>query len=87
MGPLSRLWQGLEDVQNESSEAVEVPVVIELTTLLLDQASLSISYTRRLNIFKTLLKDPCKAKTLLKEKIALLQESESHLFGKKFTHI
>ena len=91
MGPLSRLWQGLEDVQNESSEAVEVPVdtfatVIELTTLLLGQASLSISYTRRLNIFKTLLKDPCKAKTLLKEKIALLQESESHLFGKKFTH-
>ena len=28
--------------------------------------------------------DTCKAKTLLKEKIALLQESEGHLFGKKF---
>ena len=26
MGPLSRLWKGLEDVRNESSEAVEVPV-------------------------------------------------------------
>ena len=93
MGPLSRLWEGLEDVRNESSEAVEVPVdtfatVIELTTLLLGQASLSISYTSRLNILKTLLKHPCKAKTLLKEKTALFQKSESHLFGKKFlSHI
>ena len=26
MGPLSRLWKGLEDVRNESSEAVEVTV-------------------------------------------------------------
>ena len=26
MGPLSRLWKGLEDVRNESSETVEVPV-------------------------------------------------------------
>ena len=39
MGPLSQLWKGLEDVRNDSSEAVEVPVVtlttlIEQTTLL-----------------------------------------------------
>ena len=45
MDPLSRLWKGLEDVRNESSEAVEVPVdafatLIEQTTLLLGQASL-----------------------------------------------
>ena len=77
MGPLSRLWKGLEDVQNESSEAVEVPVdtfatLIEQTTLLLGQASLSVSYARRLNILKTLLKDPRKAKTLLKEKNSLI---------------
>ena len=36
-----------------------------------------------LNIVKTLLKDPHKAKKL-KEKTALLQESESHILGKKF---
>ena len=93
MGPLSRLWKGLEDVRNESSEAVEVPVdtfptLIEQTTLLLGQASLSVSYARRLNIWKTLLKDPRKTKTFLKEKTALLQEDEGHLFGKKFrSHI
>ena len=73
--PLSRLWKGLEDVRNESSEAVEVPVdifatLIEQITLLLGQASLSISCARCLNILKTLLKDPRKAKTLLKEKTA-----------------
>ena len=35
-----------------------------------------------------MLKDPRKAKTLLKEKSALLQESESYLFSKKFrSHI
>ena len=58
--------------------------LIKQTAHLLGQASLSISYTRHLNFLKTLLKDPRKAKTLLKEKTALLQESESQLFGKKF---
>ena len=93
MGPLSRLWKGLEYVPNESFEAVEVPLdtfatLIEQTTLLLGQASLSISYAHCLNILKILLKDPRKAKTLLKEKTILLQEDEGHLFGKKFrSHI
>ena len=89
MGPLSRLWKGLEDVRNESSEAVEVPedtfpTLIEQTIPLLGQASLSISHARRLNTLKTLLKDPRKAKILLKEKTVLLQEDEGHLFGKTF---
>ena len=89
MGLLSRLWKGLEDVRHESSEAVEVPVdtfatLIEQTTLLLGQTSLLVSYARRLNMLKTLLKDPRKPKTLLKEKTALLQEHEGHLFGKQF---
>ena len=43
-----------------------------------------ISYERRLNILKTLVKHPRKAKTLLNEKTALLQEDEGHLFGEKF---
>ena len=55
---------------------MEVPIeafatLIEQTTFLLSQASLSISYARHLNILKTLLKDPRKVKTLLKEKTAL----------------
>ena len=93
MGPLLQLLIGLEDVWNKSSEAVDKPAGIfatltEQTTLLFGQASLSTSHTRRLNILKTQLKDPHKAKTLLKEKTASLQEDENHLFGKKFrSHI
>ena len=70
----------MENARNESSEAVEVTldtfaIVIKQTTLLLGQASL-------------LMKDPRKAKRLLKGKAALLQEIEGHLSGKKmsFTH-
>ena len=86
---LSRIWKALEDVRNESSEAAEVLVdtfatLIEQITVLLGQVSLLISYARRLNILKTLLKDPRKAKTLQKENTALLQEDECHLFGQKF---
>ena len=89
MGPLSRLWKGLEDVLNESSEAVEVPVgtfatMIERTTLLLGQASLLISHASLLSILKTLLKDPRKANSL--KKTALLQEDQGHLFEKNFVH-
>ena len=85
---LSQLWKRLEDVWNESCEVVGIPVdtfatMIEQTTPLLGQASLSISYARCLNILKTLLKDQRKAETLLKEKTALLQEDEGNLFGKK----
>ena len=58
--------------------------MIEQTTLLLGQTSLSTSHSHRLNILKTLVKDLRKAKTLLKEKTALLEEDEDNLFGKKF---
>ena len=67
---------------------MEVPVdtfakLIEQATLFLGRASLSISYTRRLNILKTLLNDPRKPKILQEEKAARFQEGENHLFPKK----
>ena len=88
MGPFKQLWKRLKDVWNEFSEAMEVPVdtfatLIEQATLFLGRASLSISYTRRLNILKTLLKDPRKPKILQEEKAAWFQEGENHLFPKK----
>ena len=88
MGPLSRLWKGLKDIRNESHKGVEVTVdtfatLIKETTLLLGQASVLVSYARRLNILKALQKDPRKAKTILKEKTAFLQEDKGHLFRKK----
>ena len=91
MGPLSRLWKGLEDVRNESSEAGEVPVdafatLIEQTTIFLGQASLLVSYARPLNILKTLLKDPCKVKTLLKEKQPYCKKMKVTYLAKNFVH-
>ena len=90
-GPLSRLWKGLENVRNESSEAVEVPVdtftsLIEQTTRLLGQASLSVSYGRHLNILKTLVKGPRKAKILLTEKQSYCKKMKVTYLAKNFVH-
>ena len=90
MGRLFRLWKGLEDIRKElSDETVEVPVdkfvtLVGQVILLLGQFSLSVSYTRRLNILKMITKDLRKAKAVLKENENILKESETHLFGKKF---
>ena len=71
MGLLSRLCKGLEGIRKApSDEAVEVPVdkfvtLVEQVILLLGQASCSVSYTRRLNILKMIMKDPRKAKAML----------------------
>ena len=68
MCPLSRSWKGLEDIRKApSDETVEVPVgkfvtLVEQVILLVGQASVSVSYTRRFNILKMIMKDPRKAK-------------------------
>ena len=68
-----------EDTKNVPDNTVPVPVedyinLIEQTVLLLDQALNSILYSRRLQILKGLIKDPKKAKNILKEKADLLQK-------------
>ena len=86
---LSRLWKGLKDIlKAPSDEALEVlkdkfATLFEEVILSLSQASLSVSYTRRINILKMITKDPRKAKSMLKENENILKESETHLFGKK----
>ena len=61
LGPLSRLWKGLEDIKNAPDDTVPVPVEDHINlieqTVLLGQASNSIFYSRRLQILKTLIKD------------------------------
>ena len=90
MDPLSRLWKGLEYIRKApSDQTIEVPVekfvaLVEQVILFLGQTSLSVSYTRQLNILKLITKDPRKAKAILKENENILKENETHLFGKKF---
>ena len=69
IGPLSRLWKGLEDIKNAPDDTVPVPLedhikLIEQTVLLLDQASNSILYSRRVQLLKIFLKTPKKLKIL-----------------------
>ena len=80
----------MEDITNAPDDTAPVPVedhikLTEQTVLLLGQASNSILHSRRLQILKTLIKDPKKAKNILKEKTDLLQKDDQSLFGKKFT--
>ena len=90
MGPLSRLWNGLEDVRSSKSDCVNVPIdefvnLVEQTTFLVGQVSTSVTYNRRLGVLKSVFKDSRKAKTLLKEKSELLSsQDDDNLFGKKF---
>ena len=85
--PVKRVSENPETSTSKPSEAMEVPADT-FATLIEQTTSLSITYTHRLKILKKLLKEPHKAKTLLKEKTATFQESVSHLFGKKFrSHI
>ena len=58
--------------------------MIEQIILVFGQASNSISYTRRMDILKQVVKDPIKAKNLLKEKKDFLHQEDEELFGKKF---
>ena len=81
--------EGSEDIKNAPDDTVLVPVedhikLIEQTVLLLGQAWNSILYSRRLQILKSLIKDPKKAKNILKQKADLLQNSDQNLFGQKF---
>ena len=80
LGPFSSLWKGLADIKNAPDDTVPVPVenhikLNEQAVLLLGQASNSTLYSQRLQILKTLIKDPKKAKSILKEKADLLQIS------------
>ena len=89
LGPLSKLWKGLKDIKNAPHDTVPVPAedhikLIKQTVFLLGQALNLILYSRRLQILKTLIKDPKKAKNILKEKADLLQKENQNLFDKKF---
>ena len=51
IGPLSRLWKGLEDIHKAQSSQAELPLdkfitLVGQVIFLLSQASLSVSYTQ-----------------------------------------
>ena len=78
MGPLRKLWKILEDVKQEEDNAVQISVnetlfYVEQIVLLLGQSSNTITRPRRLNFVAYIMNSQYQVKTMLKEKVTLLQ--------------
>ena len=78
MGPLRKLWKILEDVKQEEDNAVQISVnemlfYVEQIVLLLGQSSNTITRPRRLNVVAYIMNSQYQVKTMLKEKVTLLQ--------------
>ena len=56
---------------------------VEQTVLLLGQSSNAITYHRRLNVLRSVMNSQYQVKSMLKEKVSLLQKHDEYLFGKK----
>ena len=78
----------MEDITNAPDDTAPVPVedhikLTEQTVLLLGQASNSILHSRRLQILKTLIKDPKKAKKYFEGKSRFTSKRRSISFWEK----
>ena len=78
MGPLRKLWKILEDAKQEEDNAVQISVnemlfYVEQIVLLLGQSSNTITRPRRLNVVAYIMNSQYQVKTMLKEKVTLLQ--------------
>ena len=80
MGPLSRLWKGLEDVRNESSEAVQVPVNTFAT--LIEQVTLLLGASITINLVYTSLKHIENSVERLPQSKDITEGKRSHI-GRK----
>ena len=85
MGPLSKLWVMIEQVNSSSgsSSTVEMDTVLKLlekTVLLIGQCNNTITYER----WKNVLLDLLIISGFIKEKEAFLQKDDQMLFGKYF---
>ena len=90
MGPLSKLWVMVEQVNSASgsSSTVEMDTVLELlakTVLLIGQCNNTITYERRKNVLLGVTgTSSSKVASMLKEKTAFLQKHDQALIGDNF---
>ena len=92
MGPLSKLWVMVEQVNSGSasgsSSTVEMDTVLELLekpVLLIGQCNNAITYERRKNVLLGVTgTSSSQVASVLKEKAAFLQKHNQALFGKDF---
>ena len=90
MGPLSKLWVMIEQVNSGSgsSSTVKIDTVVELlekTVLLIGKCNNTISYERRKNVLLGVTgTSSSQVASMLKEQAAFLQKHDQELFGKDF---
>ena len=88
MGPLSKIWQKIEDSTQCKTDRVEIDLgefkeLIEQSIMMLGQVFNNITYNRRLSFLNALMKEQ-KSKQILKEKASIFTESHKELFGENF---
>ena len=88
LGPLTRPSKGLEKIKKAPDDTIPVSIenhikLIEQTVLLPAQASNAILHSRRLQILKTLIKDPKKAKKYFEGKSRFTSKRRSISFWEK----
>ena len=89
MGPVSKVWQALESSttapDNEADLTSEDLLnLVQQTVLVAGQTNKTISYHRRLSALAGAMKSSSQAKSMTKDKKALLENSGKGLFGKDF---
>ena len=89
MGPVSKVWQALESSttapDNEADLTSEDLLnLVQQTVLVAGQTNKTISYHRRLSALARAMKSSSQAKSMTKDKKALLENSGKGLFGKDF---
>ena len=89
MGPLSKVWHALESATTAPDDEADLTIedllnLVQQTVLLVGQTNNTISYHTQLRAFAGTMKSSSKAKSLIKDKTALLKNSGKELFGKDF---
>ena len=89
MGPLSKLWHALESATTAPDDEVDLTIedllnLVRQTALLVGQTNNTISYHSRLSALVGAMKSFSQAKSMIKDKSKLLENSGKELFGKDF---
>ena len=80
MGPLSKVWQGLESATTAPDDEVDLIIedllnLVQQIVLLAGQTNNTISYHRRLSSLAGVMKRSSQAKSMIKDKSRLLENS------------
>uniref|UniRef100_A0A8W8JUE2 Uncharacterized protein n=1 Tax=Magallana gigas TaxID=29159 RepID=A0A8W8JUE2_MAGGI len=86
MGPISRIWEELDKAHEGHTSTMDIEDVVKLlekTILMIGQVNVASLYERRINFLAKILKSTKKAKSMLRDNEAKLQD-DTVLFGNDF---